>query len=214
MDISISGPIASGKTTLAKKLSKYLGLKLYKEIVTDNKYLESFYKDMKKFVFRLEVYLMHMRKLQRKEISKSKVYKEYRGSVSDRSIYEDRIFIDTLYEDNILSKDDYETLIDIYNEMLTEIRGPDLLIYLEVSPETSYRRQKFRGRQMEKELTIEYLKKLDIKYKEFHEEMKSKIPMITVHWDTDSENIDLEAEKIADTIKKEYEKGFFRRIKI
>ena len=49
--ISIAGLIGAGKTTLAKALGDVLGLPVHYEPVTDNVYLEDFYKDMKRYGF-------------------------------------------------------------------------------------------------------------------------------------------------------------------
>ncbi len=51
--ISISGLLASGKTTLAKNLSVLMNVEEFNEPVIDNVYLEDFYQDMKKHSFAL-----------------------------------------------------------------------------------------------------------------------------------------------------------------
>ena len=61
MFISISGMIGAGKSTLATALAKKLNLPVYYEPVIDNVYLEDFYKDMKKYSFPLQVYLLNRR---------------------------------------------------------------------------------------------------------------------------------------------------------
>lgn len=82
--ISIAGLIGAGKTTLATALSKTLGLPVHFEPVTDNVYLEDFYKDMKRYGFPLQIYLLNKRFRQQQQI----VW-EGRGGVQDRTIYED-----------------------------------------------------------------------------------------------------------------------------
>lgn len=91
--ISIAGLIGAGKTTLAKALAEVLGLPVHYEPVTDNVYLEDFYKDMKRYGFPLQIYLLNKRYRQQQQI----VW-EGRGGVQDRTIYEDAIFAKMLRE--------------------------------------------------------------------------------------------------------------------
>jgi len=85
--IVISGLIGAGKSTLATALGKRLNLPVFYEPVTDNTYLEDFYKDTAKYSFAMQVYLLNARFRQQQEIIWSN-----RGGVQDRSIYEDSIF--------------------------------------------------------------------------------------------------------------------------
>ena len=66
--ISIAGLIGAGKTTLATALGKTLGLPVHYEPVTDNCYLDDFYKDMKRYGFPLQIYLLNKRFRQQQQI--------------------------------------------------------------------------------------------------------------------------------------------------
>jgi deoxyadenosine kinase len=85
--IVISGLIGAGKSTLATALAKRLSLPVYYEPVTNNTYLEDFYKDTAKYSFAMQVYLLNARFKQQQEIIWGG-----KGGVQDRSIYEDSIF--------------------------------------------------------------------------------------------------------------------------
>ena len=51
--ISLAGLIGAGKTTLATALGEELGLPVHFEPVSDNVYLQDFYKDMRRYGFPL-----------------------------------------------------------------------------------------------------------------------------------------------------------------
>ena len=83
MHIAIAGNIGSGKTTLTRLLSKHFGWKPHFEEVDNNPYLESFYEDMKRWSFNLQIYFLNSRFRQVMDIRKS-------GDdiIQDRTIYE------------------------------------------------------------------------------------------------------------------------------
>ena len=61
MHIAIAGNIGSGKTTLTSLLSKHLGWKAHYEEVDNNPYLSSFYYDMQRWSFNLQIYFLTSR---------------------------------------------------------------------------------------------------------------------------------------------------------
>ena len=85
--------LTSSSTTLAKALAEVMGLPVHYEPVTDNVYLEDFYKDMKRYGFPLQIYLLNKRYRQQQQI----IWQGH-GGVQDRTIYEDAIFAKMLRE--------------------------------------------------------------------------------------------------------------------
>ena len=59
--IGISGLLGAGKTSLATELGKVLNLPLYYEPIIEKEYLEDFYKEMKRYSFSFQVYLLNCR---------------------------------------------------------------------------------------------------------------------------------------------------------
>lgn len=59
--ISISGLIGAGKSTLAAALAAALDMDVYFEPVEDNVYLEDFYRDMGRYAFAMQVWLLNKR---------------------------------------------------------------------------------------------------------------------------------------------------------
>lgn len=154
--ICIAGIIASGKTTLAKVLSKVMNLPVYLENAQNNPYLKDFYESKtKKYGFNLQISLLKDRYNQQQ-----KIIWLSKGAVQDRTIYEDSVFCKMLYDNGNIEKRDYNTYVELFNIMKNFLRRPDLIIYLDISPEESMKRLKLRNRNIENSVPLSYLKNL------------------------------------------------------
>jgi len=163
--IAISGSIASGKTTLTKKLSDRFGWKPYYESVKSNPYLESFYSDMRAYALPLQTYFLINRFSDHKEIISSG-----NSSIQDRTIYEDHeIFSRNLFLYNNMSERDYMTYRSLFDIMTSYLKPPDLIIYLKAELSTLKRRIIERGRDYEQNISLEYLRQLNERYDEWIE---------------------------------------------
>ena len=90
--IGISGLIGAGKTTLARALGKVLNLPVYYEPIIENEYLDDFYRDMKRYSFSFQIYLLNCRFRQHQQVLWNGT-----GGIQDRTLYEDSIFAKVLY---------------------------------------------------------------------------------------------------------------------
>ena len=194
--ISIAGLIGAGKTTLATALGKVLSLPVYYEPVSDNVYLQDFYKDMKRYGFPLQIYLLNKRFRQQQQI----VW-DGRGGVQDRTIYEDAIFAKMLHDDGLMEQREYDTYLSLFNNMSNFMRKPNVIVYLDVTPEESHARIKMRARDCESALPLEYLQKLSKAYEDFLEDISQLIPVLRVNWSSFHT-----AEAMAQQIQSEYAK--------
>ena len=160
MHLAIAGNIGSGKTTLTRLLAKQMKWKPYYESVDDNPYLDSFYDDMKRWSFNLQVYFLNSRFRQVVEIRKSD-----KTIIQDRTIYEDAyIFAPNLHEMNLMTTRDFNNYISLFELMSSFIEAPDLLIYLRANVSTLVSQIAQRGRDYEESIRIDYLKKLNERY--------------------------------------------------
>jgi deoxyadenosine/deoxycytidine kinase len=66
-----------------------------------------------------------------------------------------------------ISPRDWETYQDLYSAILDAIRPPDLMIYLRCSMRTLRQRIRLRGRAMERDVPLAYLKRLDRLYEDW-----------------------------------------------
>jgi deoxyadenosine/deoxycytidine kinase len=163
MHIAIAGNIGSGKTTLTSLLSKHFGWVPHYEDVDTNPYLNSFYEDMQRWSFNLQIYFLNSRFRQVVEIRRSG-----KTVVQDRTIYEDaNIFAPNLHAMNLMSTRDFENYASLFALMSSFIQAPDLLIYLRASVPTLVSQIQKRGRDYENAIRLDYLKGLNERYEEW-----------------------------------------------
>lgn len=163
MHIAIAGNIGSGKTTLTGLLAKNFGWEPHYEDVEKNPYLNSFYEDMLRWSFNLQIYFLNSRFRQVIEIRNSG-----KTVVQDRTIYEDAfIFAPNLHAMNLMSTRDFENYRSLFELMSNFLQPPDLLIYLRASVPTLVNQIQKRGREYENSIRLDYLKNLNDRYEEW-----------------------------------------------
>jgi deoxyadenosine/deoxycytidine kinase len=88
--------------------------------------------------------------------------------VLDRTIYEDaEIFATALHKMRNFTGRDWDTYWSFYQVILNAIRPPDLMIYLRCSMRTLRKRIRLRGRAMEQDIPLSYLKRLEGLYEQW-----------------------------------------------
>jgi deoxyadenosine/deoxycytidine kinase len=158
--IAIAGNMGSGKSTLVEFLSNTYGVTPFYEPNDENPYLADFYQDMKRWAFQSQLYFLSNKFRLHQELDRQP------GVVAlDRTIFEDaEIFATALYQMRKITKRDWETYQGFYGAILDAIRPPDLMIYLRCSMRTLRQRIRMRGREMEQDVPLAYLKRLDRLY--------------------------------------------------
>ncbi|MDR0969688.1 MAG: deoxynucleoside kinase [Lentimicrobiaceae bacterium] len=160
MHIAIAGNIGSGKTTLTRLLSKHMGWTPHYEDVDNNPYLHSFYDDMQRWSFNLQIYFLNSRFRQVVEIRNSG-----KTIVQDRTIYEDAyIFAPNLHAMNLMSTRDFENYSSLFELMSKFLQPPDLLVYLRSTVPNLVNQIQKRNRDYEKSISIDYLIHLNERY--------------------------------------------------
>lgn len=158
--IAIAGNIGVGKSTLVEFLSRTYGISPYYEPSEDNPYLPDFYKNMGRWAFHSQLYFLS---------NKFRIHQELDRMpglvVLDRTIFEDaEVFATALHEMKSIDDRDWETYRAFYKSILDAIQPPDLMIYLRCSMRTLRKRIKLRGREMEQDVPLAYLKRLERLY--------------------------------------------------
>jgi deoxyadenosine/deoxycytidine kinase len=163
MHIAIAGNIGSGKSTLTRLLAHHYGWEPRFEAVEDNPYLEDYYRDIHRWSFNLEVFFLKER---------------FRDLIAiancDHTIIQDRTIFEGVYvfmENNRamgnLSDRDYETYMELFEQMMSMVRLPDLIIYLHASVPHLVSNIQQRGRDYEQTIQLDYLQNLNERYDDF-----------------------------------------------
>jgi len=161
--IAIAGNIGAGKTTLTKMLARYYGWEPRFESVSFNPYLEDYYGDIKRWAFCLETYFLKERYKDMLAIQQAS-----HTIVQDRSIFEGvYVFVRNNYERGDLSERDFETFMELFDLMKSQMKMPDMMIYLRKSVPALIAQIQKRGRDYEQTMQIDYLKDLNDKYEDF-----------------------------------------------
>ncbi|MDH3351718.1 MAG: deoxynucleoside kinase [Gammaproteobacteria bacterium] len=163
--IAIAGNMGSGKSTLVDFLSRNYDITPFYEPNDENPYLADFYKDMRRWAFQSQLYFLSNKFRLHQALDRQP------GVVAlDRTIFEDaEIFATALYQMRKISKRDWETYQGFYAAILDAIRPPDLMIYLRCSMRNLRKRIRLRGRKMEQDVPLSYLKRLERLYDDWIE---------------------------------------------
>ncbi|MCK5856264.1 MAG: deoxynucleoside kinase [Bacteroidales bacterium] len=163
MHIAIAGNIGAGKTSLTRLLAKHFKWEPHYEEVETNPYLNSFYEDMQRWSFNLQIYFLNSRFRQVVEIRDGA-----KTVIQDRTIYEDAyIFAPNLHEMGLMPTRDYKNYESLFELMNSFIKAPDLLIYLRSSVPNLVNQIQMRGRDYENSIRIDYLKSLNERYEKW-----------------------------------------------
>jgi len=173
--VTIAGNIGAGKSSLAKLIADRLGWAAWYESVDDNPYLPDFYADMKSWSFHLQVFFLGHRAEHHARLASGE-----RSVIQDRSVYEDRyVFAPALYRMGNMSKRDFDAYTRLYDLISSHLPPPALLIYLRSSVDTLMERIDSRGRDMESNITADYLALLSGLYEEWIADF-TLCPVLTV----------------------------------
>jgi len=185
--IVIEGPIGVGKTSLTKLLAKEFRARSVLERPEGNPFLSHFYKDRKKYAFQAQVFFLLTRFQQQQEISQLDLFNQV--TLSDYLFDKDRIFA-------LLNLDEHEFALyeKIFQLLGGRIPTPDLVIFLQAKPEVLLHRIKSRNITYEKEIDLDYLKRLTQAYNDyfFHYEQSPLLVVNTSEIDFVKRKEDLE----------------------
>jgi deoxyadenosine/deoxycytidine kinase len=176
--VLVAGNIASGKTSLTERLGGRLSWRTAFESVDDNPYLADFYADMAQWSFHLQVFFLGHRAQQHLEVAQSP-----ESAIADRSIYEDaHIFARALYHLGNLRERDYQAYRQVFDQVVSGLPRPDLLLHLRAPVPVLLERIGRRGRTIETGITADYLALLETFYEEWIQGFEL-CPVLTIRTD-------------------------------
>jgi deoxyadenosine/deoxycytidine kinase len=161
--IAIAGNIGAGKSSMLDFLSSTYQVEPFYEPNEDNPYLADFYADMGRWAFQSQLFFLSNKFRIHQEADKCQGV-----VVQDRTIYEDaEIFATALHRMGKIDTRDWQTYRAFYQNIISAIQPPDLMIYLRCPVRVLRQRILSRGRSMEQDISLDYLKRLDRLYEDW-----------------------------------------------
>ncbi|MCK4537526.1 MAG: deoxynucleoside kinase [Candidatus Krumholzibacteria bacterium] len=174
--LAIEGNIGAGKTTLARLLAGETEARLFLEEVDDNPFVEKFYDDMPGYGFQAQIFFLLNRYRQQLEISQQDLFSEL--------MIADYLFAkDTIYAHAVLGDDELVLYNRLHSMLETKIVKPDLVIYLQATPEVLLHRIRKRGRNFERNVSDDYLSGLNDAFNHFFFHYDDT-PLLIINTDT------------------------------
>ena len=159
--IAIEGNIGAGKTSLAEMISEEFNAKIILERFKDNPFLPKFYKSPERYAFPLEMSFLADRYQQLlDDIGQYDLFKDF--MIADYDRYKSLIFAQVT-----LQEEEFVLYKRLHEMMYRDMPQPDLYVYLYQNTERLLANIKKRGRSYEKEISGEYLEKINQGYLDF-----------------------------------------------
>ncbi|MDR2113218.1 MAG: deoxynucleoside kinase [Candidatus Accumulibacter sp.] len=159
--IVVEGPIGVGKTTLAERLAEYLDADLLLEQPETNPFLARFYQDPQRYALQAQLCFLFQRLEQMRGLAQPGLFTH--AVISDYLVEKELLFAGLT-----LGDDEYALYRQIYDRVFQQAGpAPDLVIYLQASPETLIERVRRRGVEMERKIDDDYLTRLGERYTRF-----------------------------------------------
>jgi deoxyadenosine/deoxycytidine kinase len=158
--VAIEGPIGAGKTSLTRRLAQHFNAHTLLERPEANPFLERFYGDRARFALPTQLFFLFQRVQQLADVRQLDMFRAV--LFADFLLDKDPLFARLTLADDELK---------LYEQILAQLRpqtpAPDLVIYLQASPETLADRVVRRGNPAEARISEEYLAALADSYTRF-----------------------------------------------
>ena len=158
--IVVEGPIGVGKTTLARAISEATGAALMLEDPDANPFLPRFYENPERYALPAQLFFLFQRIDQIAALNQSDLFR--RATVGDFMLEKDPLFARLNLKDDELKL--YE---QIYTHLKPQAPAPDLVVYLQATPEKLIERVERRAVAYEKNMPDAYLVGLAETYTRF-----------------------------------------------
>jgi len=181
--VAVAGIIGAGKSSFVRNLSNKTGWVPFYEPVKTNPYLEKFYADMPRYALEMQIFLLAKRFEMHQKINWME-----EPIIQDRTIYEDTMFAKILYDLGHIDELGYATYKRLFHIYKRYLIYPDVIIYLNVSPEVALERTRKRARAGEDAVSLDYLQLLHSEYETWIGEMAKYTAVLDLDWNDRDES--------------------------
>jgi deoxyadenosine/deoxycytidine kinase len=158
--IVVEGPIGVGKTSLARKLAAHTGATTLFEKPEANPFLERFYLDPARYALPVQLSFLFQRINEMRQMAQTGLFQV--ATVSDYLFAKDELFARLNLDD-----DEFMLYQNVFRHLAPQVPAPDLVIYLQASPETLIERVHRRAHAYERPISDHYLRRLSQAYSDF-----------------------------------------------
>ena len=158
--IAVEGPIGVGKTTLARRIADTFDYDLLLEEAELNPFLERFYQNRQQTALATQLFFLFQRVQKITDLKQRDMFDQAR--VADFVLEKDPLFARVNLE-----PDEFTLYEKVFSKMRVDAPVPDLVIYLQASPDRLLERIDRRGIDAERLIDRQYLEQLNEVYSEF-----------------------------------------------
>ncbi len=203
--IAVEGNIGAGKTTLCHQLAAHSGCALLLEQFTDNPFLPPFYEQPERYAFPVELFFMTERHKQLLEhFAQPDFFKPFTVA--------DYFFVKTLlFAKNNLSEEELRLFQRLFTVLNSTFPKPDLLLYLHRPVDVLMRQIKKRGRNIEQNISQEYLEEIQSAYLSYLK-METETPVVILELgEADFQRDEAVFQRIVGIMQEKYAQGVHYR---
>jgi deoxyguanosine kinase len=158
--VVVEGPIGVGKTSLARRLAKHYEATTLLEKPEENPFLARFYENPARHALSTQLFFLFQRINEVRDLAQMDLFRA--STVADYLFDKDVLFARLN-----LSDDEFALYQNIYHNLAPQVPAPDLVIYLQASPEALVERVHRRAAPYERQIADSYLTRLAQAYSDF-----------------------------------------------
>ncbi len=173
--VVVEGPIGAGKTSLTRLLAEHCDGTALLEDPGANPFLEGFYRDPQRHALPAQLFFLFQRAQQVRNLAQSDLFRK--ATFADFMFEKDPLFAGlTLHDDEL------KLYRQIYAHLSLQLPVPDLVIYLQATPQTLIERVQKRAASYERSISDEYLLRLSDTYTRYFHQYDAA-PLLIVNSD-------------------------------